>query len=202
MGQLWDYDGAVFKNELDHSILLVPFRADGLLVDTNNPVIAPGEYRLINNDHIGDAEFYIVLAFMAGAEIPPRVGVTQGVEGVTVGVGLGGGGSAGGEGGSASIALTVGVTKTAGFSSTMAAGLVQLTKNSQRNRYENSDDFKVTSQPANLAITPGRDVTVNGQTVDPNDTQTLKNIQVWSIQRIGARNRAAEEKAGRSSKGW
>lgn len=58
------YDGTLVHNITKHTVLIQPYRADGLEAKTYSPEIPPGEWRLVNNDHIGDADCFFLIAFM------------------------------------------------------------------------------------------------------------------------------------------
>jgi hypothetical protein len=79
---------AVFVNSMRHTVHMVGYRADGLKFTQNDPDIAPGQARYVNQDHFGDNDWYIMIAYMQGASIPDRVGVTQASQGggVTIGI--------------------------------------------------------------------------------------------------------------------
>ena len=189
MGNLWDYDGAIFKNELQHVLQIVPYRADGLRAETNSPDIPPGKTRLVNNDHIGDADFYLVLAFMRDAVVPDRVGITQYQTsgGGSFGIGVEGlfGIELGGEGGN-----------TYSLSSSMAAGIVALKRSAARKRFESEASYRVVSKAVSAYMASGRQITVNGE--KPTNT----NVEVWEFEIIGPRNKVAEKNHGLSSLGW
>jgi hypothetical protein len=193
MGNLWDYDGTVIKNRTDHVIQLVPYRADGVLVtDTDNPDVEQHEYRLINNDHIGDADFFIVVAMMKGGTPPPHIGVQTGIAGHESGGSI----SIGFEGASLTVGGEDSETKTIPYSSSMAAGIVPLRKNRDRDRYESNANFQTVEVDVMAVIQQGRSVTVDGREPD------LTGIKIWEIQYVGERDLKMEEREGRASVGW
>lgn len=94
---------SVFVNSTKHVVHMVGYRADGLKFEQNDPDIEPGQARYVNQDHFGDMDWYIMVAYMKDANIPDRIGVTQATEGaggsVQIGVTVAGNGgtiSAGG----------------------------------------------------------------------------------------------------------
>src|SRR5262245_8528280 len=98
-----NYDGTLIRNMLPHTVIIQPYRADGKIVTTNSPDLAPDDLRLVNNDWIGDADFFYIVAFMKDATIPPAINVTQSTwaKSGSVGVGISGNSLSigGGEGG-------------------------------------------------------------------------------------------------------
>jgi hypothetical protein len=192
MGNLWDYDGTVIHNEMDHAVELIPYRADGQRAETNSEVIAPGGYRLVNNDHIGDNSFYILVAFMKDSEIPPHIGVVQGTSGKGGGITVGG--SEGGTGGT--VGFQFSETHTVGFSASMAAAIVPLKKKRERNRYESNADYRIVTKRVKAVIDQGMPITVDN--LPPESVET----NVWVLERLGTRNRKREEREGRASQGW
>ncbi len=107
----------LFANNLDVDVQFVTFRADGLPLKQDGPVIPPGVSRNVDTRQAFDLDWFIVLAFMKDAVIPPRLEVTQAVEGsgggASVGLTIGGtGGSIGAQGSK---------TETVYFSSGVAA---------------------------------------------------------------------------------
>jgi len=92
---------AVFVNSMHHVVHMVGYRADGLKFDQKDPDIQPGQARYVNQDHFGDNDWYIMVAYMKDAEIPDRIGVTQSTSGGGGSLGLtiaGFGGSVGASG--------------------------------------------------------------------------------------------------------
>jgi hypothetical protein len=83
---------AVFVNATNYVIHFVGYRADGLKFGQWDPDIYPNNARYINQDHFGDTDWYIVVAYEQGASVPDRVGVTASSSGggATIGVVVGG----------------------------------------------------------------------------------------------------------------
>ena len=81
---------AVFVNSTNYMIHFVGYRADGLKFEQLDPDIYPNNARYINQDHFGDTDWYIVVAYEQGASVPGEVGVTAGTGGGGVSVGIAG----------------------------------------------------------------------------------------------------------------
>jgi hypothetical protein len=69
------YDGTIVHNLIRGSVQLRPYLAGGAEAKTYSPDIDHDKWRLINNDHIGDGEFFFIVAFPADAEIPDKIRV-------------------------------------------------------------------------------------------------------------------------------
>ncbi|MEL6164642.1 MAG: hypothetical protein AAFR37_13075 [Cyanobacteria bacterium J06628_3] len=78
---------AVFINQTPRKVKFVGYRADGLKFHQHAPSIYPGYARYINRDHYGDYPVYIVVAYMSGANVQPRLDIKQSSDG-RVGIGL------------------------------------------------------------------------------------------------------------------
>jgi hypothetical protein len=142
------YDGTLVHNIMKHTVKIQPYRADGLAAKTYSVDIGPDEWRLVNNDHIGDADYFFLVAFMNDSEIPERIGVTQGTWAKSGSVGfsiqgLGGITIGGGEGG------------TKYYSSSMAAAVVKLTQNPETGRFESNEKFLLEAADGTVSFDPG-----------------------------------------------
>jgi hypothetical protein len=79
---------AVFVNSMKHVVHMVGYRADGLKFKQKEADIEPGQARYVNQDHFGDNDWFIMVAYMKDAKIPKRIGVTQSTKGGGAGVGI------------------------------------------------------------------------------------------------------------------
>jgi hypothetical protein len=158
------YDGTLVHNIMQHTVIIQPYRADGLKVETFSPEIGPNEWRLINNDHIGDADYFFIIAFMKDGAIPERIGVTSstwsksGSVGFSVkGIGLSvGGGDSG----------------TDYYSSSSAAAVVKLTHNAATSRFESNEKFLLEAQDGTVSFKPG---------AMDDALQSRANVVVWGL---------------------
>jgi len=82
---------AVFVNSTNYMIHFVGYRADGVEFDQWSPDIYPHNARYINLDHFGDTDWYIVVAYEQGANVPGAVGVTSSSSGGGASIGIGNG---------------------------------------------------------------------------------------------------------------
>ena len=67
---------AVFVNSTNYMIHFVGYRADGIKFGQSDPDIYPNNARYINQDHFGDTDWYIVVAYEQGASVPDRVALS------------------------------------------------------------------------------------------------------------------------------
>ena len=67
---------AVFVNSTNYRIHFIGYRGDGLKFEQTDPDIYPYQARYINQDHYGDLDWYIVVAYEEGAQVPDKVGIT------------------------------------------------------------------------------------------------------------------------------
>jgi hypothetical protein len=66
---------AVFVNSTKRFMTIIGYRKDGNKFKQDAPEIPPGEARYINNDHYGDTEWYVAVAYQLDATIPSKIGV-------------------------------------------------------------------------------------------------------------------------------
>lgn len=145
------YDGTLVHNIMQHTVIIQPYRADGLAAKSYSPEIGPGEWRLINNDHIGDADYFFILAFMKGSDVPEKIGVSQSVWSKSGSIGF----SLGGGGGSFGLSVGGGEGGTNYYSASMAAAVVKLTKNSKTDRFESNEKFLLEAADGAVSFDPG-----------------------------------------------
>jgi hypothetical protein len=79
---------AVFVNSTNYVINFNGYRADGLKFNQSAPDIYPNNARYINQDNFGDTDWYIVVAYEQGANVPDEVGITQGSAGGGVSISI------------------------------------------------------------------------------------------------------------------
>ena len=106
---------AVIVNRTGHIINFQAYDADKVHMVQFAPAIASGQARYVNQDHLGSADYFYILAFFTTQEFnpPPGIGIASGP------LGAGGGITIAGTGGSFS------ATVTQAFSQPVACAKVQ-----------------------------------------------------------------------------
>ncbi len=191
------YDGIVIKNETDHRAVLVPYRPDGGRIKSYTPSIGPKEMRLINNDHLPDADFYFVLAYLDGANIPEFVDVKSATHSWSFAFGLSGSGSVGGTGGGGGISFGGGEGTTDFYSSYMCGAIIPLEKNANgkygSNRLGCNNEYKLSAYDQKVFFNQQRNFI---QIADEEKEKKLIVIdtKLWCIEFVGERPKDDQRK--------
>ncbi|MEM9808995.1 MAG: hypothetical protein AAF959_27385 [Cyanobacteria bacterium P01_D01_bin.56] len=77
---------AVIINDTPRKVRIVGYRMDGLRFHQWDPEIYPKSARYINSDNYGDSKKYLVVAYHAGSNPPPKLGVGSAAQGLESGV--------------------------------------------------------------------------------------------------------------------
>ena len=83
---------AVVANQTGHVIRFEAYDANKQRMDQSDPPIQSGQARYVNQDHLGSADYFIMLAFYETEKFdaPPGVGIIQGVSGGGGGISIAG----------------------------------------------------------------------------------------------------------------
>lgn len=77
---------AVIMNQTGKNIRLEAYDANKQLMEQNDPVIPSGLGRYVNQDHVGSADYFYLLAFYDSQDFnaPPGIGIIEGTSGAGV----------------------------------------------------------------------------------------------------------------------
>ncbi|MBI4854939.1 MAG: hypothetical protein HY819_24330 [Acidobacteria bacterium] len=111
---------ATIKNNTTFKLKFAAYRADGLLLSNDTPVLESGECVEVSGGDTKGIDWFMMLVFLKDSIIPPSLNVTQQTQGsgITIGISAVAGGTGGG--------LTVGVNTvgTINFSTPLAGQVV------------------------------------------------------------------------------
>ena len=106
---------AVIVNRTGETIKFEAYDANKVRMNQDDPGIAPGQARYVNQDHEGSADYFFMLAFYAteGFTAAPGMNIIQGTQGGGAGVTIAGFGA------------TASATVTVAYAQPVAAAMVQ-----------------------------------------------------------------------------